>query len=424
MTARSPRPDDKHLVLVSSRSGSIEEVFCDDVGLFTSPVAAAHRERPPADRAAALEHTQKRVRGTMLSGFVAPGGAQHFSHFIDRLSRRGAISDWQIDLQYASDSFTYRLWAVTEADDDHATPRALLIGTTDLACSFEHVIANLEARVAALAAGGALAAAVARLRQHCGSADTVIDDLKTQVRGLHGHIQPPIGLENRLLRMAAHDLRNPLLVLSMGCSYLLHEANELSQEQRDMLSESLDTCDFMNRLVDGMTELAEVALGRLRLLREQTELGPLIERALRHGEKLASERASSLTLEHLAPVSMAVDPVRISRVVGQLISNALIHCPEGTEVRVRLDSAQDEAIIAVADNGPGIRPELRDKLFRPFGKPHGDIDPRYYGAGVGLAVARRIIEAHCGRLEVETHLGQGSCFRVILPLAARYHASP
>ncbi len=116
------------------------------------------------------------------------------------------------------------------------------------------------------------------------------------------------------------------------------------------------------------------------------------------------------------PVSLPVDAARLAQVFGQLISNALIHCPEGTTVRTWIERNERAVMIAVADDGPGISPEMQPKLFRPFGKPHGVMDPRYYGAGVGLAVARRIVEGHDGHLDVETEPGKGSCFRVMLPL--------
>jgi signal transduction histidine kinase len=205
-------------------------------------------------------------------------------------------------------------------------------------------------------------------------------------------------------------------VLSMGCSYLLHEAQGLSEDQRSMLSDSLETCDFMNRLVDGMVALAEVAVGRLRLTRVSTDLAALLDGAVRRSEELARERKSSVELAAMGPVPVPVDAGRMAQVFGQLVSNALLHCPEGTTVRAWIERGEREVVVAVADNGPGIAPEAQARLFRPFGKPHGDIAPKYYGAGVGLAVARRVVEGHDGHIDVDSAPGKGSCFRVTLPL--------
>lgn len=391
-------PQPGHLAILCDVSGRITEVLCDEGGLFHGQPAQAARE--PGDG---------RMLGRMLGRFVAPGGAQHFAHFLARLAAQGAVSEWMLDLQGLDAPVTYRLWAAQSTTPD----AVLVLGTAEPGRSFEQVV---QAALAAAAPDARVAGLVARLRAHEAS-DAAREDLREQVRGLQEQVQPPPGLDSRLLRMAAHDLRNPLLVLSMGCSYLLHDAQQLTDDQRVMLTESLDTCEFMNRLVDGMVDLAEVAVGQLRLVRQSAELAPLLEAAIRRSEQLARARRSTVTLVSAAPATLPVDAARMAQVFGQLISNALIHCPEGTTVRTWIERNPRAVVIAVADDGPGISPEMLPKLFRPFGKPHGAIDPRYYGAGVGLTVARRIVEGHDGHLDVETEPGKGSCFRVMLPLA-------
>lgn len=400
MMSGNPRTGDPahgRLAILCDGAGRIAEVLCDDAGLL-GPRAAGGQAGA--------------VRERMLSGLVAPGGAQHFAHLLARVSARGAVSEWLLDMQRDAAPLTYRLWA---ARDDTAPAMVLILGTTDPGAGF----AEVEPAASGALAGSAtrVNGLVARMRAHALDPRAQLEDLREQVRELQEQVQPPPGLENRLLRMAAHDLRNPLLVLSMGCSYLLHEAEGLTEDQRGILSESLATCEFMNRLVDGMVDLAEVAVGRLRLARESTDLAALLEGAMRRSEQLARERGSAVELVRAASMSLAVDPARMAQVFGQLLSNALIHCPTGTRVQVWLDRGARDVVVAVADDGPGIPSELRANLFRPFGKPHGDIDPKYYGAGVGLAVARRIVEAHDGHLDVETEPGRGSCFRVMLPLS-------
>jgi signal transduction histidine kinase len=389
-----------HLAVLCDGSGRIARVLCDGAGLFAQPPMAGRK----------TETGRMRARGRMLGRFVAPGGAQHFAHFLARAAEQGVVSEWLVDLQGLAAPMTYRLWAARSSQADDAV--LLVVGTTDPDAPLEQ---PAEAAEAASRQDGQVTALLARLRAH--AAEAVLRDLREQVRGLHEQVQPPPGLDSRLLRMAAHDLRNPLLVLSMGCSYLLHEAQGLTEEQRNMLSDSLATCDFMNRLVDGMVDLADVAVGRLRLTRTSTDVTELLEAAVRRCEELARERKSSVEVQAADPVSVAVDAARMAQVFGQLVSNALIHCPEGTRVRAWIERGEREVVVAVADDGPGIAPEMQDKLFRPFGKPHADIAPRYYGAGVGLAIARRVVEGHDGHIDVDTAPGKGSCFRVTLPLA-------
>jgi signal transduction histidine kinase len=389
-----------HLAVLCDVSGRIARVLCDGAGLFAQPPVPGRKP----------ETGRTRARGRMLGRFVAPGGAQHFAHFLAHVAEQGALSEWLLDLQGLAAPVTYRLWAARSSQPDDTV--LLVLGTTDPDAPLEQ---PAQAAEAASRQDPQVAALLARLRAH--ASDAQLRDLREQVRGLLEQVQPPPGLDSRLLRMAAHDLRNPLLVLSMGCSYLLHEAQGLTEDQRSMLSDSLATCDFMNRLVDGMVDLAEVAVGRLRLTRASTDLAALLEGAIRRSEELARERKSLVELAAAEPVPVPVDAARMAQVFGQLVSNALLHCPEGTIVRAWIERGEREVVVAVADNGPGISPEVLGKLFRPFGKPHGDIAPRYYGAGVGLAVARRVVEGHDGHIDVDTAPGKGSCFRVTLPLA-------
>lgn len=389
-----------HLAVLCDVSGRIAKVLCDGAGLFAQPPVPGRK----------AETGRMRARGRMLGRFVAPGGAQHFAHFLARAADQGAVGEWLLDLQGLAAPIAYRLWAVQSSGSDAAA--LLVVGTTDPEAPLEQ---PAQAAEEASRQDPQVAALLARLRAHV--ADAQLRDLREQVRGLHEQVQPPPGLDSRLLRMAAHDLRNPLLVLSMSCSYLLHEAQSLTEDQRSMLRDSLDTCDFMNRLVDGMVDLAEVAVGRLRLTRVSTDVAALLEAAVRRCDALARERKSAVELALAEPVSAAVDAARMAQVFGQLVSNALIHCPEGTTVRAWIERGEREVVVAVADDGPGIAAEMQARLFRPFGKPHGDIAPRYYGAGVGLAIARRVVEGHDGHIDVDTAPGKGSCFRVTLPLA-------
>ena len=349
----------------------------------------------------------------MLSGYVAPGGAAHLVHLFDLAKQQGAVSEWLIDLQGASQgggTRSFCLWAAARQGGE-APGDLLILGAAD---------ADLDAVLAAVplegTRGEALAPLARAIRARAGDPAAAAADLRVQVRGLKAQVQPPPTIEHRLLGMAAHDLRNPLLVLSMGCSYLLHDAKELSEEHRSLLNESLDTCEFMNRMVDGMVELAQVATGTSALSREVTDLAALVEGAVRRHAPVASERKITVELVELAPVVAEVDPMRIAQMVDQLLSNALTHCPAGTAVRVGLAREGGEAFLAVQDDGPGIVPEVEDVLFRPFGKPHAAVDPRRYGAGVGLAIVRHIVESHDGCIDVETAPGQGSRFTVTLPV--------
>lgn len=404
------------LAIHCNASGRIIDVLCDEHGLFGAPISA----HQPGD-----EQARADLRGRMLSGYVAPGGAQHFTHLLSLVEDKGAVGEWSLDLQGDGEAVSFRLWAASLRDPQQGPPQngdvldVLILGTSDADAGVEQIIAAMPvpAQGGQGDRAGVLDGLVQRIRAHASDPATLLRDLRAQVGGLKQQVQPPPMIEHRLLGMAAHDLRNPLLVLSMGCSYLLHDAKDLNDEQRTMLSESLDTCEFMNRLVEGMIELAHVAMGSVALNRETTDLAEMVALLVQRHGRVAHERGIAMELTRAVPVTADVDAVRIGQVVNQLLSNTVMHCPEGTTVRVWLDRAGDHAVVGVEDDGPGIAPEIREMLFRPLGKPHTSTDPKRYGAGMGLAIARYIVEGHDGCIEVTTEVGQGSRFEVKLPIA-------
>lgn len=395
--SQSARPSRLALVCDARIPGRITDIACDE-----RPVLVA---RPDLDADADSE----RIHGRMLSRFVAPGGIQHLSHLLAHVAKHGQVCEWLLDLRSAAGPVPYRLWV---AQDDEAL---LVVGSADTEASFAGIAAAVAPAVAAVSAPSA-AALLERLRRRADDPLALLDDLRAQTRGLHGQVQPPPNLNNRLLRMAAHDLRNPLLVLSIGCSFLLADADGLSEEHRSLLQENLDTCDFMNRLIDGIVDLAEVSSGHLQLQRAPADLYRLLVSAVERHGSLARERGSTLTCAPTSDaVHLPVDEGRISQVFGQLISNALLHCPPGTKVHVDIACGEREVTVTVSDDGPGIPTAVRERLFRPFGKPHGEVAPKHYGAGVGLAVARRIVEGHDGCLDLISSADAGTRFRVRLP---------
>jgi signal transduction histidine kinase len=115
-------------------------------------------------------------------------------------------------------------------------------------------------------------------------------------------------------------------------------------------------------------------------------------------------------------VLLRCDGPRIEQVLNNLVSNALKYSPTGTRVEVLVLQEDAEVLLSVADQGIGISPDERRNLFAPFQRAHG-ARAQAPGAGLGLSVSRRIVEAHGGRIEVESQLGQGSVFRVRLPIS-------
>lgn len=214
----------------------------------------------------------------------------------------------------------------------------------------------------------------------------------------------------------AHDLRNPLSPLKMGVALLAGDPRvSASGEARRTLGLLGRQLDHLERMIGDVLDSARVEAGQLELRREELDLRePARESVELH--RVSSDRHEILLELPEGPVLVLADRVRVEQVVNNLLSNAIKYSPAGGPVRVELAVHEREAELSVADRGIGIAPEALRDLFAPFSR-RPDARAVAPGAGLGLSVVRRIVEAHGGRVEVESAVGEGSTFRVFLPLA-------
>lgn len=246
-------------------------------------------------------------------------------------------------------------------------------------------------------------------------------ELRDIARALNDHVETIAKhREARLTFIAgvAHELRNPLAALRMSID--LAKADR-SEPTRARVFETVDRqVARLERMIGDLLDATRIEAGQLVLRRERLDLREAAREAVSLYETSAPRHRFALqTPEH--PVLVHADPLRIEQVVNNLVSNAVKYAPRGGRVDVTVSEGSSEAILAVRDEGIGIAPEAMADLFAPYRRLSTDVAP---GAGLGLAVARRIVQAHGGRIEVESIVGRGSTFRVHLPLAARSAPAP
>ncbi|SEU38941.1 HAMP domain-containing sensor histidine kinase [Stigmatella erecta] len=213
----------------------------------------------------------------------------------------------------------------------------------------------------------------------------------------------------------AHDLRNPLSALKLGVSTMRpHQPLPPEDKLRERFVLITRQVERLERMVEDLLDTARIEAGRLELRLESQDLRGLVHEAvaLHQGLSPAHELVAELPE---APVSVRCDPTRISQVLNNLLSNAIKYSPEGGQVRVALDTTAGEARVAVRDSGVGIPSSERESIFEPFRRSTRNRDT-IPGVGLGLSVARRIIEAHGGHIAVESTPGVGSTFHFRLPL--------
>ncbi len=225
--------------------------------------------------------------------------------------------------------------------------------------------------------------------------------------------------KNQFLGMAAHDLRNPLGVIMGFSEFLLTDAAPvLNEEQREFLSIIHSSSEFMLELVNNLLDIATIESGKLRLNPWPTDLAALVEHNVALNQAIASKKEIRLSCEIEAglPV-LEIDAPKIEQVLNNLISNAIKFSYPHSMVEVRLARADDGVLLSVADQGQGIPAAELDTLFKPFARTSVKSTGGEGSIGLGLAIVRRIVNGHRGRIWVESEVDSGSTFYVWLPLS-------
>ena len=216
-----------------------------------------------------------------------------------------------------------------------------------------------------------------------------------------------------MLAVVAHDLRNPLHTLIMTTSLLAD--TEVSREKRDQLLGVMQrSASRMNRLIDDLLDVVRQEAGQMRLDLSEVSVSSLVSQTAEMFQNTATERGISLYVVECSPtLAVMGDSERIMQVLSNLVGNALKFVPRDGSIVLQCTRKGGEAVFSVTDTGPGIAREDLDKLFEKFWQRRRT-DRR--GVGLGLSIARGIVEAHGGHIWAESTVGIGSKFSFTLPL--------
>lgn len=222
-------------------------------------------------------------------------------------------------------------------------------------------------------------------------------------------------LRQQMIADIAHELRNPLTVIKSGLQALLDGIYPLTKEQIASVQE--ETL-LLERLLEDLRTLSLADAGELALKRRPVDLVQLIRRTSANSRHMLNEKGVELELKLPdAPVELWIDPERLGQVLFNLLRNAGQYTPEGGRVRLRLERQMDGVLVEVSDTGPGIAAEEVENIFERFWRAD-KARPRDSGStGLGLAIARQLVEAHGGRIWVERSSPHGTTFRFALPLS-------
>ena len=287
-----------------------------------------------------------------------------------------------------------------------------------LAAALVDGMSELAAGARAIAAGRLETRVPVPGRNEMGELATSFNDMAVQLQTAEKKQRELETMRRNLVAWAGHDLRTPLASVQVLVEALVDGVVDDPATVQRYLGAIQRNTQALSSLVDDLFDLAQLDAGAFAIDRQPTAVADLISDTIeRYGEMAARQGVTLHGDVEPALPPIAVDAPKIERVLSNLVGNALRHTPSGGSVHLRAVGVAQTVHIEVADTGEGISPEDLPYVFDQFYRGEKSRSRATGGAGLGLAIARRIVAAHGGEIEVESNMGQGARFSLVLPLS-------
>jgi two-component system, OmpR family, phosphate regulon sensor histidine kinase PhoR len=224
-------------------------------------------------------------------------------------------------------------------------------------------------------------------------------------------------LKNEFINTVSHDLRSPLTAV-LGYVDLLERVGSVNDQQHEFIHRIQASVENITSLVNDLLELGRIESG-FDSQNEVIPLDGLVRYSLETVDGLILEKRLNLRLdipEDIPPTHG--NPIRLRQMCDNLVGNAIKYTPEGGDIGIEMEARSEQLILRISDTGPGIppadQPHIFEKFYRASNVPKG-----VGGSGLGLAIVKSIVDTHQGRIWVESLLGRGTTFTVVLPLTPK-----
>jgi len=221
-------------------------------------------------------------------------------------------------------------------------------------------------------------------------------------------------LKSNIIANVSHELRTPITIAKGFIELAMIEDDE--EDRNNELKAAIGALHRLNDIVEDLIEIATVQRGDLTLHKKRVSLAEIITSAVKEREELAKEKEVKVKVELGYEGEVVVDPFKLKRAILNLLDNAIKFNRIGGEVEIRVSEEQGWVKITISDTGIGIPEDRLKDIFKPLTQLDPSPTRRYGGTGTGLAVTKRIVEAHGGKIWVESEVGKGSTFYVMLPV--------
>jgi signal transduction histidine kinase len=388
---------------------------------------------PPED-----ERYLRRIRATsaalskVMERIVASGRAGRAAEDADRYDAERYVSALRQHATELDNATTERAKAlIAQNESAYTSSRNLFVGAAAgaiglalllgfvLSWSLIGPIQRIEARLSATASGDFTGHVDVTNRDELGALAANVNQMNDELRRLYKELEAASQHKSDFLASMSHELRTPLNAI-IGFSQVLREGmvGEVNEKQREYLDDILSSGNHLLSLINDVLDLSKVEAGQVEL-----ELAPFSLRdALESGVVMVRERATTdgvqITVADSSDVNIVDgDERRVRQVIFNLLSNAVKFTPSGGSVDVRATRVNGDVQVSVADTGPGIAAVDLERIFEEFQQTDAGLEQRE-GTGLGLALSKRLVELHGGRIWVESEVGEGSTFVFTLPAKA------
>ncbi len=257
------------------------------------------------------------------------------------------------------------------------------------------------------------------IRRLAGNLEKEVDEATRQLRQSNKRLQALDATKDEFVSMASHQLRTPLTSVKGYLSMVLEgDAGEITQTQRQLLEEAFRSSERMVRLVSDFLNVSRLQTGKFVINRTAVDLSQLVAEEVANVDQVANTHKIKVSYRRPArfPI-LYLDDTKIRQVIMNFIDNAIYYSPDANAVKIRLSVEDGEAVLRVIDKGIGVPLSAKKKLGTKFFRGDNARRQRPDGTGIGLFLAKKVIEGHGGTMIFESELDKGSTFGFRLPVA-------